>query len=105
MLDTYTEKNWQVQFSVKGEDYMFASPINRYALSYPTDESNWKNRFQIFPTQNMWNFIMIDSYACRIWQVQYSTRDFDSQMCIPINETEQSYNNQSVYYIQPMTSM
>ena len=23
MLDTYTGKNWQVQFSVKGEDYMF----------------------------------------------------------------------------------
>ena len=28
MLDTYTGKNWQVQFSVKGEDYMFAAPIN-----------------------------------------------------------------------------
>ena len=25
MLDTYTGKNWQVQFSVKGEDYMFAA--------------------------------------------------------------------------------
>lgn len=25
MLDTYTGKNWQVQFSVKGEDYMFGN--------------------------------------------------------------------------------
>lgn len=34
MLDTYTGKNWQVQFSVKGEDYMFAVPINRYSLAF-----------------------------------------------------------------------
>jgi hypothetical protein len=32
MLDTYTGKNWQVQFSVKGEDYMFAVP-NQHLLS------------------------------------------------------------------------
>ena len=33
MLDTYTGKNWQVQFSVKGEDYMFAAPINIFSLA------------------------------------------------------------------------
>ena len=29
---SYTGKNWQVQFSVKGEDYMFAAPINIFSL-------------------------------------------------------------------------
>ena len=36
MLDTYTGKNWQVQFSVKGEDYMFA------ARSYEKSVIYWK---------------------------------------------------------------
>ena len=53
MLDTYTGKNWQVQFSVKGEDYMFAAPINIFSLAYPEKSSNWTNRFQMFATDNM----------------------------------------------------
>ena len=61
MLDTYTGKNWQVQFSVKGEDYMFAVPINRYSLAVPTENSQWIGRFQMFATQNMWTFILLDS--------------------------------------------
>ena len=52
MLDTYTGKNWQVQFSVKGEDYMFAAPINMFSLAYPETTSNWTNRFQMFSTLN-----------------------------------------------------
>ena len=36
MLDTYTGKNWQVQFSVKGEDYMFA------VRSYEKSVIYWK---------------------------------------------------------------
>ena len=59
MLDTYTGKNWQVQFSVKGEDYMFAAPINIFSLAYPETTSNWTNRFQMFKTQNMWTFILV----------------------------------------------
>lgn len=56
MLDTYTGRNWQVQFSVKGEDYMFAVPINKYSLAFPKSDSKWINRFQMFATQNMWKF-------------------------------------------------
>ena len=85
MLDTYTGKNWQVQFSVKGEDYMFAAPINIFSLAYPEATSNWTNRFQMFATQNMWTFILLDSYNGRLWQVQYSTQDLDNLFCIPIS--------------------
>ena len=70
MLDTYTGKNWQVQFSVKGEDYMFAAPINIFSLAYPETTSNWSNRFQMFRTQNMWTFILLDSYNGRLLQVR-----------------------------------
>ena len=34
MLDTFTGKNWQVQFSTKGTDYMFAAPINYWSKAH-----------------------------------------------------------------------
>ena len=106
MLDTYTGKIWQVQFSVKGEDYMFAVPINRYSLAFPAEDSKWIGRFQMFATQNMWTFILLDSYNGKLWQVQYSSQDLDNLMCIPINENELiSDNEKSVFSIQPSTSM
>ena len=106
MLDTYTGKNWQVQFSVKGEDYMFAAPINIFSLAYPETTSNWSNRFQMFRTQNMWTFILLDSYNGRLWQVQYSTQDLDNLFCIPINKYELvSDNEKCIFSIQPLTSM
>src|SRR5699024_4523895 len=86
MLDTYTGKNWQVQFSVKGEDYMFAIPINRYSLAFPSEDSKWTNRFQMFATQNMWTFVLLDSYNGKLWQVQYSSQDLDNLMCIRSEE-------------------
>ncbi len=106
MLDTYTGKNWQVQFSVKGEDYRFATPINMFSLAYPKTTSNWTSRFQMFKTQNIWNFILLDSYNGRLWQFQYSTQDFDEKMIIPINRYELvSDNERCIFSIQPLTSM
>ena len=106
MLDTYTGKNWQVQFSVKGEDYMFAAPINMFSLAYPETTSNWTNRFQMFATKNMWTFILLDSYNGRLWQVQYSTQDLDNLMIVPINKYELiSDNERCIFSIQPLTSM
>ena len=106
MLDTYTGKNWQVQFSVKGEDYMFAVPINRYSLAFPAVDSKWIGRFQMFATQNMWTYILLASYNGKLWQVQYSSQDLDDLMCIPINEYELvSDNEKCIFSIQPLTSM
>lgn len=106
MLDTYTGRTWQVQFSVKGTDYMFTMPINTYRLAYPTEKSEWINRFRLYETQNMWNFILLDTYDGRLWQVQYSTKDFENLLCVPINPYELlEYNEESIFSIEPMTSM
>lgn len=106
MLDTYTGKNWQIQYSVKGEEYMFAVPINIYSLAYPKENTNWTNRFQLYQTNNMWTFIMLDSYNGRLWQVQYSSKNLDELFCIPINREELVHNNEHcIFTIQPLTSM
>lgn len=105
MLDSYTGKTWQVQYSVKGTDYMFYTSINRWPLSYPSTRDNWQNRYQLFPTQNMWNFILLDTYTGRLWQVQYSSNNLDALMCIPINEVELAQASHSIFSISPLTSM
>ena len=60
----------------------------------------------MFATQNMWTFILLDSYNGRLWQVQYSTQDLDNLFCFPINKNELVENNERcVFSIQPLTSM
>ena len=86
MLDTFTGKNWQVQFSTKGTDYMFAAPINYWSKAYPSSTDRWQGRFKMFATQNMWTFIMLDSFTGRLWQVQYDTKSLDNLLCVSINE-------------------
>lgn len=84
LLDNYTGRVWQVQFSTKGEEYMFAFPINFIELAIPTKNSNWEGRFELYQTQNMWNFILLDSYTGRTWQLQYSVENFENIVMIPI---------------------
>lgn len=84
LLDNYTGRVWQVQFSTKGEDYMFAFPVNLTELAIPSKNLNWENRFELHRTQNMWNFILLDSYTGKTWQLQYSTESIDNIGIIPI---------------------
>ncbi len=95
MLDTFTGKNWQVQFSVKGSDYMFAAPINYWSKAFPSSSDRWQGRFQMFATKNMWTFIMLDSYNGRLWQVQYGTKTLDNLLCVSINEEELASENRA----------
>lgn len=79
-LDTSNGMIWQVQFSIKGDDYRFETPINMY----PLDRSgNDLDRFELYPTKNMYNFILLDTVDGRVWQVQWSM-DADKRFIIPI---------------------
>lgn len=58
----------------------------------------------MFATQNMWTFILLDSYNGRLWQVQYSTQDLDNLFCIPINKNELVENNEKVCILYSATN-
>lgn len=105
MLDTFTGKNWQVQFSTEGTDYMFATPINNRSKAFPSSSNRWQGRFKMFATQNMWTFIMLDSYTGRLWQVQYDSNSLENRLCVSINDKVLESGNRSIFTIQPMTSM
>ncbi len=78
-LDTRSGKMWQVQFSVKDDDYRFEIPLNTTALA--TDLTN--GRFELYSTNNIFNFILLDKIDGATWQVQWSTKP-ENQAIIPI---------------------
>lgn len=68
-LDTRNGKMWQVQWSIKGSDYRFETKLSDYPLVEKEEEKN--GRFFLYPTTNIYNFILIDQIDGRTWQVQW----------------------------------
>lgn len=65
-LDTQTGKIEQVQWSLD-DDKEFSTYINREDLSL----YNTINSFELYPTQNMYQFILLDKASGRTWHVQW----------------------------------
>lgn len=80
-LDTQTGQIWQLQYSVDDND-RFEYDLNPYPLV--TDENKVNGRFELYPTQNIYNFILIDQIDGRTWQVQWSIKD-ENQAILPIS--------------------
>lgn len=74
-LDTVFGVIYQVQYSIKGDDYRFRSGISYDDLrvgSFYSSDSLIPGRFELYKTQNMYNYILLDKFDGRIWQVQWS---------------------------------
>lgn len=74
-LDTRTGRVWIVQYSMNDVE-SGETPILRINGSDPwivDEESGWDGRFELYPTKNMYNFILLDSHLGRTYQVQWST--------------------------------
>jgi hypothetical protein len=71
---------WQVQFDIQG-DNRGTTFLNILPLVSSEEEVN--DRFTLYPTQNMYNFILLDQLNGRTWQVQWSTK-FENRLIVPI---------------------
>jgi len=68
-LNTRNGQMWQVQYSLEYNN--LEVPLS---LTTRVSSENEKNgRFFLYPTQNMYNFILLDQVDGRVWQVQWST--------------------------------
>lgn len=79
-LDTRNGQMWQVQFVVNG-DNRFETILNPTPLITKEKEAN--DRFTLYPTQNLYSFILLDQIDGRVWQVQWSL-DYEKRLIIPI---------------------
>ena len=69
-----------VQFDVSSNNRM-ETDLN---ISPLVEENNAQNgRFTLYPTSNMYNFILLDQIDGRVWQVQWSFEK-DKRMILPI---------------------
>ncbi len=69
-LNTATGQIWQVQYSTKGSDYRFETELSTIQRVF--GDANICGRFELYKTQNNWNFILLDKFDGRCWQVQWS---------------------------------
>lgn len=69
-LNTITGTIYIVQYSLDGSEFQI--PLNKTDLLW-VDEPHVCGRFKLYPTQNMWNFILLDQINGNVWQVQWST--------------------------------
>lgn len=77
-LDTHTGQIWQVHWSTK-KDGRAVLPLSTEKLS----SDNKDGRFALFPTTNMYNFILLDTIDGRTWQVQWSFEE-EERMVVAI---------------------
>ena len=63
---------WMVQYSTSSESDAFTCPLNPNSLLRSYDDKV-NGRFTLYPTQNYYNFILLDQINGRTWQVQWST--------------------------------
>ncbi len=79
-LNTADGRIWQVQYDIDGNN-RFETYLN-FDLVFGSDVIN--GRFELYPTQNMYNFILLDKINGRMWQVQWSIEEKE-RLVLPIN--------------------
>lgn len=79
-LDTSTGKIWQVQYSIN-DDNRGEVELNNNALVSDLDAEN--GRFTLYPTKNMFNFILLDQIEGKMWQVQCSIEE-EKRVILPM---------------------
>lgn len=78
-LDTSTGQIWQVQYSTKGDEYRFEAPLSLDKLN----NSGVCGRFELYPTENIYNFILLDTFDGNSYQVQWSG-EAENRFVVPI---------------------
>ncbi|WP_291561867.1 hypothetical protein [Bacteroides sp.] len=81
-LDTQTGQIWQLQYSINDDNRRFECELNTNSLII--DDKKINGRFELYSTQNIYNFILVDQIDGRTWQVQWSFEE-NNRGIIPIN--------------------
>ena len=72
-LNTKNGQMWQVQWDTKNNQ--LETPLSLITLVTKEEEKN--GRFFLYPTTNIYNFILLDQIDGRVWQVQWNIEEKD----------------------------
>lgn len=77
-LNTATGQIYQIQFSSKSSERTYliinAENLNNLDRKYFGFDTG---RFELYPTQNMYTFLLLDKILGRVWQVQWGFKKED----------------------------
>lgn len=71
-LDTRTGRAWMTQFRSSSTQNL-EIPISYYSLAW--EHKSWNGRFDMYATNNMYKFIIIDTYLGDTYLLQWNTDD------------------------------
>ena len=82
-LNTSNGKIKQVQWNLD-RDKEFTTVLNDVDLTYGITIGNVADRFELYPTQNMYQFLLLDKAVGSMWHVQWGLED-KKRWIVPIN--------------------
>jgi hypothetical protein len=71
-LDSATGLIWQVQYTVNDKDKRFKTVLNDIVLN---NNEQVNGRWKLYPTQNMYQFLLVDVMFGTVIQIQWSTEE------------------------------
>ena len=74
-----------MQYSIKGDEYRFETPLNTLDMTYALNLEQIVGRFTLYPTSNTYTFIMVDQIDGHTFQVQWNGEK-EHRFVIPISE-------------------
>ena len=97
----------QLKLNTKsGEVVQVQSDGQTFLVHEETTPLNDKpNRYDLFKTQNMWTYILLDKFSGKLWQCQYSVKGIEYITSVAINDIALSNTETNKFTIKPMTSM
>ena len=84
LLDSRTGRIWQIAFSVEKEGVRLKLPVNKTPLVNEKDVKD--GRFTLYPTDNMWTFILVDQENGNVYQIGFSIDSDGFRGIIPLPE-------------------
>ena len=81
-LNTRTGQITQVQIGVGKDGWAMENTVNSKSLVPAEEEQN--GRFALYPTGNMYKFVLLDRISGKVWQAQWSIKP-ENRGVFPIN--------------------
>ena len=83
-LNTTTGEIWQVQYTLSDDHPSLETVLNDRPLIVTTNPNEKSpGRFSLYPTKNLYNYILLYQMDGRVWQVQWGFEP-DKHMIMPI---------------------
>jgi hypothetical protein len=83
-LDTRNGKMWQVHFTINDDDITGEFVLNSLPLNF-NEKKEINGRFTLYPTENIYNFLLLDQIDGLVYQVQWSM-DSDNRGIVSVIE-------------------